>query len=230
MEEKGQWKDVACRLPLTFVCHEDQLILIKQNLSWMEALIHCRQNHVDLVSVDSEEIQCWVTEVVQHASTAEVWLRLRHSCTLDTMVQMEEKGQWKDVACRLPLTFVCHEDQLILIKQNLSWMEALIHCRQNHVDLVSVDSEEIQCWVTEVVQHASTAEVWLRLRHSCTLNTWYWVNGEMVCYEKWAEGNETAVENCETVMRSGAVQSGGDHRWISLPETERRNFICSRYD
>ncbi|KAK2892413.1 hypothetical protein Q8A67_012401 [Cirrhinus molitorella] len=41
------------------------LILIKENLMWSEALRYCRQNHVDLVSVHSEEIQRRVMNVVK---------------------------------------------------------------------------------------------------------------------------------------------------------------------
>lgn len=113
---------------------------------------------------------------------------------------------------------------------NLSWPEALKYCREKHVDLVSVDSPEIQQWVTEVLEPASTAAMWLGLRHSCTLGLWFWVNGEIACYENWAPGNGTADEDCDSVLRSGAVQSGGDHRWISRPETEKLHFICLRYD
>uniref|UniRef100_A0A673MSU8 C-type lectin domain-containing protein n=1 Tax=Sinocyclocheilus rhinocerous TaxID=307959 RepID=A0A673MSU8_9TELE len=89
--------------------------------------------------------------------------------------------------------------------QNLTWSEALRYCRQNHVDLVSVHSEEIQRRVMNVVKRASTAAVWLGLHNYCIMNMWLWVSGE---------------------TRKGAVQSGGDQRWISLPETHKLNFIC----
>ncbi|KAA0721240.1 hypothetical protein E1301_Tti018137 [Triplophysa tibetana] len=71
-------------------------------------------------------------------------------------------------------TFVCHEDELILIQKNLSWTEAVRYCRENHVDLVSVDSEEIQLMVTDVLHKASTAEVWLGLHYYCLMNLWIW--------------------------------------------------------
>ncbi|KAK2913260.1 hypothetical protein Q8A67_001659 [Cirrhinus molitorella] len=120
-------------------------------------------------------------------------------------------------------------DKLILITVNLTWSEALRHCRQNHMDLVSVHSEEVQHRVMNVVKGASTAAVWLGLHNYCIMNMWLWVSGEIVCYQYWAPGNGVTKENCKLEKRKGAVQSGGDQRWISLPETDKLNFICSRY-
>ncbi len=79
------------------------------------------------------------------------------------------------------------------------------------------------------LKRASTAAVWLGLRHSCTVGIWFWVSGETVCYQNWAPGNGTSEEDCEDAVRSGAVQSGGDQRWISRPEHHKLNFICSTY-
>ncbi|XP_073671780.1 uncharacterized protein [Paramisgurnus dabryanus] len=118
-------------------------------------------------------------------------------------------------------------NNLKLMQMNLSWSEALKYCRENHVDLVSVDSEKIQFMVTKVIHQSSTDAVWMGLRHSCAVGLWFWVNGEMVCNQNWAPGNGTSDANCDTV-KSGAVQSGGDHLWISLPESQRLNFICIR--
>uniref|UniRef100_A0A8C1REW5 C-type lectin domain-containing protein n=1 Tax=Cyprinus carpio TaxID=7962 RepID=A0A8C1REW5_CYPCA len=95
------------------------------------------------------------------------------------------------------LCFVWFPDKLIVIRENLTWSEALRYCRQNHVDLVSVHSEEIQHRVMNVVKLASTAEVWLGLRYSHILGVWFWVSGESVCYQNWAPGNGTSEEDCE---------------------------------
>ncbi|KAK2892409.1 hypothetical protein Q8A67_012397 [Cirrhinus molitorella] len=89
--------------------------------------------------------------------------------------------------------------------------------------------DKIQHEVMNVVKGASTAAVWLGLRHSCTVGIWFWVSGQTVCYHNWAPANGTSEEDCEHAVRSGAVQSGGDQRWISRPETDKLNFICSRY-
>ncbi|XP_016122193.1 C-type lectin 1-like, partial [Sinocyclocheilus grahami] len=103
-------------------------------------------------------------------------------------VKLNAQGKWFDVSCGHQFPFVCHEDKLIVIRESLTWSEALRYCRQNHVDLVSVHSEEIQRRVMNVVKRASTAAVWLGLRHSYILGVWFWVNGETACYQNWAPG------------------------------------------
>ena len=118
---------------------------------------------------------------------------------------------------------------LVLIRENLNWKEALKHCREKNMDLVSVHSEEIQRSVVEVAKNASTSHVWLGLRHTCALDLWFWVSGTFTCYDNWALGNGTGVEDCSAGERTGAVQTGAEQKWVSLPETQTLNFICSRY-
>ncbi|XP_036452877.1 lithostathine-1-beta-like [Colossoma macropomum] len=134
--------------------------------------------------------------------------------------------KWNDDYCTSPNPFICYKElPLILINQTKTWREALRYCRENHVDLVSVHTEEIQHWVETAVYYASTANVWMGLRHTCTLSFWFWVSGVSICYQNWAPGNGTAVEDCSGGERTGAVQSGSK-KWVSLPENQRLNFIC----
>ncbi|TRY79068.1 hypothetical protein DNTS_033311 [Danionella cerebrum] len=187
-----QWIDIPCNGQYPFICQKDKLVLIQQNMTWSEAKVYCKLHHVELVSVDSVEMQRGVENVVERASTESVWL-----------------------------------DKLILIQQNLTWLESMGYCRQHHVDLVSVDSVEMQRRVGNVVKRASTESVWLGLHNFCSMNMWIWLNGEVVCYQNWAPGNGTAPEDCGLEWRKGAMESGGDHYWISLPESRKLNFICT---
>ncbi|XP_049338728.1 snaclec agkicetin-C subunit beta-like [Astyanax mexicanus] len=118
---------------------------------------------------------------------------------------------------------------LVLIKEKKTWREALRYCRENHVDLVSVHTEGIQRWVKTVARNASTDNVWVGLRHTCDLKFWFWMSGEFLCYQNWAPGNGTGVEDCSNGERSGAVQSGSK-QWISLLENQTLNFICTESD
>ncbi|KAI4883963.1 hypothetical protein NFI96_032364, partial [Prochilodus magdalenae] len=135
--------------------------------------------------------------------------------------------RWNDAGCQNNNPFICYEElPLILINQNKTWSDALWYCRENHVDLVSVHNVTIQHWVEVTTKHASTANVWVGLRHTCAQSIWFWVSGSTICYQNWAPGNGTGVEDCSGGERTGAVQSGSK-QWVSLPETQTLNFICS---
>ncbi|KAI4901245.1 hypothetical protein NFI96_009282 [Prochilodus magdalenae] len=93
MTDQGRWYDKTCDTKFLFVCRENKLILIQQNLTWREALWYCRENHLDLVSVHSVEIQLWVKEVAQKASTEHVWLEHPHTVPADGAVGVEVEGR-----------------------------------------------------------------------------------------------------------------------------------------
>ncbi|XP_036420706.1 macrophage mannose receptor 1-like [Colossoma macropomum] len=255
MNEDGEWKDEECSYSSPFVCFEGKQsrhVFINDAKSWHDAQSYCRKNDTDLASVRNQTEN---DEVKKVANRKTVWIGLsrvswkwsdesyssfrywmqkqpdnsggKENCG---EIVMTDEGRWNDAKCEEKFSFICYENQLILINQNLTWREALRYCRDHHVDLVSVHSEEIQLWVKEVAQKASTEHVWLGLRHTCTLSFWFWVSGESICYQNWAPGNGSGEEDCSFVERTGAVQSRGGQQWVSLPEDQKLNFICTTYE
>ncbi|XP_049326009.1 C-type mannose receptor 2-like [Astyanax mexicanus] len=233
-------------------------IFINDSKTWREAQSYCRQSYTDLASVRNLTENKQICEVAENSSGSfwiglfyDIWewsdqsnssFRYWNSTQANnnqqvagggencTGVSLKQSGLWHDINCDVQFPFICHEDKLILIQQKLSWREALRYCRENHVDLVSVHSEEIQLWVKDVAQKASTNHVWLGLRHTCALSLWFWISGDFICYDNWAPGNGAEGEDCSPVERTGAVQARGDQQWVSLPENQTLNFICIRYE
>nr|XP_055046626.1 C-type mannose receptor 2-like [Misgurnus anguillicaudatus] len=248
----GSWRHQDCNVKMSFICYNGDkgFIINDSSVSWRVAQIFCRQHHTDLTSVRNQTENQQIQKIMKDKNISEVWIGLfsdswewsdesesgfRYWDPIEPNNPDTEKcadfhaerhSLWNNLACSYSLTFVCYEDNLILIQMNLSWSEALRYCRENHVDLVSVDSEEIQFMVTDVIHQSSTDAVWMGLHYYRQMNLWIWIRGEAVCYQNWASGNETKLMNCNTEHRAGAVQSGGDHLWISLPQSQQLNFIC----
>ncbi len=116
-------------------------------------------------------------------------------------------------------------DKLVLIRENKTWSEAQRYCRNISMDLVSVDSEQMQRRVMDVTSSASCNHVWLGLRHCCAKRFWFWVNGHIMCYNQWAPDYDIGLDDCVNTDRSGVIRTC-DNRWISRPETDRNYFIC----
>ncbi|XP_056605101.1 macrophage mannose receptor 1-like [Triplophysa dalaica] len=214
----GKWRQQDCNVSSQFICYNDSsksYIIDTSNKTWREAQSFCKQYHTDLITVRNQTDNQLIHNIINNTETS-VWIGLfRDSweCADNTDSAFRN---WRS-------------DELILIQKNLSWTEAVRYCRENHVDLVSVDSEKIQLMVTEVLHQASTAEVWLGLYYYCLMNLWIWVRGEVVCYQNWAPGVQIQLKDCSGEHRAGAVQSGGDHLWISHPRSQELNFICTRH-
>ncbi|XP_034466760.1 macrophage mannose receptor 1 isoform X2 [Hippoglossus hippoglossus] len=114
---------------------------------------------------------------------------------------------------------------LILVQQNMTWIDAMTYCRERHNDLVHVTTREIQEEVAEKAKNATSPHVWLGLRYTCKLNFWFWTRSTSACYQNWAprQGPERTYDCGVT----GAIEATGRQQWVGLPETESLNFICS---
>ncbi|XP_067284430.1 macrophage mannose receptor 1-like [Pseudorasbora parva] len=257
MNQDGLWRIDSCVAQRFFICYNDTskgFIPVQQMMSWRSAQSFCRANHMDLTSVSNQTENQQIQQLMNTSGANSAWIGLfrdpwewsdKSPSSFRNWAPSEPNGaledatvmvisgprgkQWEDWPCNSTNPFVCYEDEFTLIKQNLSWAEALRYCRQNHVDLVSVTSEQIERRVMTVARKASTAAVWMGLHHYCAMNMWLWLRGEVLYYQNWAAEEGNGPPDCGA-RRVGAMQTAGDQRWISLPPTRTLNFVCSNYD
>ncbi|XP_020556130.1 lithostathine-1-beta-like [Oryzias latipes] len=104
----------------------------------------------------------------------------------------------------------------------MTWEEALYYCRHHHHDLVTITNMDEQRWVQEKTKNASSPFVWTGLRYTCSLGFWFWVSDEVVHYKNWASPGQ--VNECDM---SGAMETGGEHKWFKKHDEEKFNFFCS---
>lgn len=115
-------------------------------------------------------------------------------------------------------------ESLILIQENMTWIEAMDYCREHHLDLVDITTKDLQGKVAETAKNATSLHVWLGLRYTCKFNFWFWTKSTSGCYHNWASGQGFEVKyDCGV---AGAIEATGWQQWVGLPETEQLNFIC----
>ncbi|XP_068614405.1 macrophage mannose receptor 1-like [Brachionichthys hirsutus] len=135
-----------------------------------------------------------------------------------------ERVTTNGVSASSPPTGTAHRGNLILIKKNMTWIEAMSYCRKYHIDLVHITAEDVQKQVAEQAKNATSSHVWIGLRFTCDFNFWFWSSSTTACYQNWARGEGSESETVCGV--TGAIETTGRQQWVGLPETEKLNFIC----
>ncbi|XP_037130382.1 macrophage mannose receptor 1 isoform X1 [Syngnathus acus] len=120
-----------------------------------------------------------------------------------------------------PLT----SENLLLIRENMTWMDALSYCREHYMDLVYITGQRTQDQVAQMAQNATSSHVWLGLRYTCTFDLWFWSGSASDCYQNWAPG-QGPPERAHECGVTGAMLTTGRQQWVGLPETQQLNFIC----
>ncbi|RVE60281.1 hypothetical protein OJAV_G00179290 [Oryzias javanicus] len=240
------WVDHGCNAKKPFICYNEtseRFFFIGDTKTWFEAQRFCRSNHTDLVSglqqlrdgnleaiIDPEKFSSYVFVYIGLFSDAWEWsdgssFSFRHwdknYSDNDKYAMLTETGMLTTNSSNKP--FFCYEDHVILINESRTWEEALYYCRHHHHDLVTITNLDEQRWVQEKTKKATTPYVWTGLRYTCTLGFWFWVSDEVVRYKNWASPGQ--VNECDM---SGAMETGGDHKWFKKHDEEKFNFFCSK--
>ncbi|XP_061801423.1 C-type mannose receptor 2-like [Nerophis lumbriciformis] len=113
---------------------------------------------------------------------------------------------------------------LILIRKNMTWMEALGYCREHHMDLVYISDQSAQDRAAAMARNATSSHVWPGLRYTCNFYFWFWTGSAVDCYQNWAPGQGSEGANGCGV--TGAMEATGGQQWVGLVETRQLNFIC----
>lgn len=194
-------------------------VYVTTPMTCTEARKYCQTYYTDLSTINSEvDIQ-----MVRNAAGGDYdksWFgsltETENSCTL--MNYEESRLPALSAAlcglanlCKSTHPFFCFK-KVILVKEKMTWEEALEYCRSHYVDLAYLDSE-----VISDVSDAKTESVWTGLRFLA--GKWLWVSKENI------ETN-IALPSCPNEpYRCGACnpQKG---RWENRDCEEELNFLC----
>uniref|UniRef100_A0A3P8RPE0 C-type lectin domain-containing protein n=1 Tax=Amphiprion percula TaxID=161767 RepID=A0A3P8RPE0_AMPPE len=245
------WIDISYKEEYPFMCYDDrsndqeiiqEFIVVEKHMCWTEAQEYCRQNHTDLVSGLKQLNDSKVISLLENATGSCCWLfglfrdtwrwsdgsqsSFRnwdhHPNSEDcAMTTLNGESKWKSDNCSSQKPFFCYNEEVVLIKENKTWEDALYYCREHHYDLVSITGPDQQRMVQERAKRANSPFVWVGLGYTCTLDFWFWVTDEVVDYKNWASGGK--IDECDM---SGAVDRGGQQEWFSKNDSMEFNFIC----
>ncbi|XP_070297801.1 regenerating islet-derived protein 3-alpha-like [Salvelinus sp. IW2-2015] len=132
-------------------------------------------------------------------------------------------GEMADSLCQQRNPFLCFDLNVVLVKENKTWEEALDHCRKHYTDLTSLLSENEQLQVQRIMNSkgAQTDHVWTGLRFFSGF--WLWVNGDPLEYQAWTGGR---LPHCPAQhLRCGTLAREGE-LWGTRDCEEWRNFLC----
>uniref|UniRef100_A0A3B3TZB0 C-type lectin domain-containing protein n=1 Tax=Poecilia latipinna TaxID=48699 RepID=A0A3B3TZB0_9TELE len=220
--------------------------LIEDKKTWQKAQIYCRENHTDMISGSKQLQDARSANVLNSVGNKthvhfglfrDAWkwsdgssfsFRYWHKGFNNqqpnsgqcAMFKFNDKGRWRNENCMAKKHFIYN---VILIKENKTWEDALTYCRDHHHDLVTITNMDDQRWIQEKVKEASTDYVWMGLRYTCTLDLWFWVSDDVVRYKNWALDGQ--MDDCDM---SGAMETRGKHQWFKRNDDEMLNFICSK--
>uniref|UniRef100_A0A3Q2CQD8 C-type lectin domain-containing protein n=1 Tax=Cyprinodon variegatus TaxID=28743 RepID=A0A3Q2CQD8_CYPVA len=237
--------------PNMMVCQLYEYHYIRELKTWTEAQQYCRENHTDLATVSNmADMKRLLNNSAGNMN--EAWIGLYDQTYGDRTwywslpgvefnetnwkpgepndIRTENCGiisnplKWGDNGdCKEKKPFICYDDNLVLVQEKMNWANALSYCREHYHDLVTIKTLEEQILVQEKAKKASTPFVWLALRYNCTKKFWIWVCPEGVTERTMNSDGE--VDDCNI---SGAMDTGGQHKWFQINGGEEFNFICSK--
>ncbi|XP_021170002.2 secretory phospholipase A2 receptor-like [Fundulus heteroclitus] len=238
-----------CGSHLFFICRKYPTYyydypFIPEAKTWSEAQEYCRTNYADLASFSSSYLKNVVREM-----EFPIWIGLHrdgaawswslgdskyrnwftgepsNSGDCGSIYSISKKMASQNCDTRLP--FLCISDNMVLVKENKNWEEALEHCRglrssTNNVryDLLSLQPEDQQDLIMTKVMQADTKEVWTGLRFLA--GEWLWVNG--------ADMLHTDLPLCPAPHQHCGILSKNSAGGMEARDcSERKNFICYSY-
>ncbi|CAL8382138.1 unnamed protein product [Arctogadus glacialis] len=226
------------------------IVFVPRALKWEDAETYCRDNYIDLVLLKDDDrfddlpnddlFYIWTGIHRSNggdwkSSTGlpidENWMPGQPTANGDCVATSNKDMKMINLDCDTLWPFYCFQDNVVLVKENKTWEEALEHCRamdmanpslltsNNHRnDLISISGPLDQQIVWTKIDEAITNEVWTGLRYF--VQEWFWVDGTDVPYQDLPTC-PVQGQYCGTVDRDNSTIP-----WNIRDCNEKRNFLC----
>ncbi|XP_065099623.1 macrophage mannose receptor 1-like [Paramisgurnus dabryanus] len=175
-------------------------VYVHEYKNWTEAQSYCREHHTDLVSIRNESENKMIKSLIQNYDW--LWIGLYRSqswsdqsnstfsnwrsgqpdnaaysehCTGVSFID----GKWTNENCDFSLPFFCYNVTVLgsprqyhFISESMSWTEAQRYCRENYIDLATIDNMDEMNSLMNTVNGSYNGSAWIGLYDD--LNSWRW--------------------------------------------------------
>ncbi|XP_062976933.1 macrophage mannose receptor 1-like [Elgaria multicarinata webbii] len=106
-----------------------------------------------------------------------------------------------------------------------AWKSALLSCRKDGGDLISIHNIEEYSFVISQLGYKATDLLWLGLNDQKTQMYFEWSDGTPVVFTKWQRGEPTHINN---VQEDCVIMSGENGHWADYFCEEELGYICKK--
>ncbi|CAL8361075.1 unnamed protein product [Gadus morhua 'NCC'] len=243
--EGSKHQSQDCDDKLFFYCSnvDSTVTFVPMATTWENARNYCQQRHKDLVTLESGTTANDLSDDLFYIWTGlhraqpgadwewsigradyENWEEGNGPAEGDCVGLSNTENSMTNLDCNSTWPFYCYFDNLVLVKENKTWEEALEHCRAMDLvdpqrnDLISISGPLDHHTVWFRINKATTNEVWTGLRYLA--HKWFWVDGTDVPYLNLPTCPDLG-KHCGTVDRDNSTIP-----WIIRDCNEKRNFLC----
>ncbi|XP_041081749.1 C-type mannose receptor 2-like isoform X2 [Polyodon spathula] len=188
-------------------------VFVGTNMTWSEAQSYCRENHIDLATVRSQEEAEQLLKLTGYSLSEAAWIGLYRDDTQNWQwsnsddviysnwmadlfcASVSSTGQWKDLLCTGKEAFMCYNEtsniteRYTLITSSKTWTEAQQYCREHYTDLVSIKSASEN---EDLVKKAQGKPFWIGLFNE----PWKWSRqGDNYTYRSWFNRDSSGEPN-----------------------------------
>ncbi|KAG7229451.1 hypothetical protein INR49_012850 [Caranx melampygus] len=241
MGDDHKWYSDQCSSEHEAICLAgNKMIYHTEKLSWHSASQICQDKEGSLATIteNTEYVHSGWIGLYQQADLQWDWIGDLKSnyrnwapgepLTADCGAMNSSTALWHTKKCSENLRFVCFSDNLVLVKENKTWEQALNYCRNfctyaygscnQQYNLLSLPILSEHSYARQRIYNATTDEVWLGLRFLG--GHWWWENGDWLY-------DEGTLPKCSSDLNYCGVLSKNDTKmWITRDCSERRNFVC----
>ncbi|XP_052443600.1 macrophage mannose receptor 1-like [Carassius gibelio] len=176
-------------------------VFVYQYKTWSEAQSYCREHHTDLASIRNEIENYRIQSLILNYYTFWIGLYRTRSWSDQsnssfsnwrtgqpdnagnsqycTAVSFSDFGNWTDENCNFALPFICYSvsslvssRQYHFVSESKTWTEAQRYCRQNYIDLATIDNMEEMNSLINTVNGSYNGSAWIGLYDD--VNSWRW--------------------------------------------------------